>query len=272
MGSEIEDAFYAPHGLCVELGEFLAEHESLYSTTSAAEIGLVFSVESSLAQEEAARAALANNRLNLVSDELAPFWAAGEALCDVLQPYDVVFFPDGVLRPDTLTAADLARYRLLVLPACRHLTETQSDVLAGYLDAGGRLAVIGALGDDLDTARRARIMTHPGTSSCGLDDVFWALPEGPQVVADPALDAAVCIHEVDAGVAVHLLRYAYDPALDRVPPLDSVRLSIRVPGGFTRCVALAPEGELPSVMSRDGETYTVAVEHVQLYTVIHLTR
>ena len=271
MGSEIEDAFYAPHALCVELAEFLAEHESLYSTTTAAEIGLVFSVESSLAQEEAARAALANNRLNLVPDELAPFWAAGEALCDALQPYDVVFFPDGVLRPDTLTAADLARYRLLVLPACRHLTETQSDMLDAYLEAGGRLAVIGALGDNLDADRRARIMADARTSSCELGDVFWALPEGPQVVVDPALDAAVCIHEVDAGVAVHLLRYAYDPALDRVPPLDSVRLSIRASGGFTRCVALAPDGELPSVMSRDGETYTVAVEHVQLYTVIHLT-
>ena len=33
-----------------------------------------------------------------------PFWEACERLSAALQPYDVVFFPDGTLRPDTLTA------------------------------------------------------------------------------------------------------------------------------------------------------------------------
>ena len=61
---------------------------------------MVFSVESSLVQEEAARAALANNRLNLLPDELAPFWAVSEALYEFsLQPYDVVFFPEGEPGP-----------------------------------------------------------------------------------------------------------------------------------------------------------------------------
>jgi len=272
MGSEIEDAFYAPHELCVELGEFFADHEPLYSTTSAAEIGVVFSVESSLAQEEAARAALANNRLNLLPDELAPFWAVSEALCDAVQPYDVVFFPDGVLRPDTLTAAELGRYRLLVLPACRHLTEVQADLLDAYLQSGGRLAVIGGLGDNLDEARRTRILAHPGAAACSLDDDSWrALQGGPQVVLEPPQDAAVCIHQLDDGVAVHLLRYAYDPALDLVPPLDRLTLSIRLPGRLRRCAALTPGGELASAMERAGDTYSVTVEQVPLYTVIQLT-
>ena len=101
-----------------------AQHEALYSTESAAEIGVVFSIESSLAQEEAARAALANNRVNLLPDQLAPFWAASEALCDAVQPYDVVMFPDGTLRPDTVTPADLERYvrtrdRTCTFPGCR---------------------------------------------------------------------------------------------------------------------------------------------------------
>ena len=50
MGSEIQDAFYAPHELCVEIGGFLAEHEALYSTESAADVRVVFSIERSLAR------------------------------------------------------------------------------------------------------------------------------------------------------------------------------------------------------------------------------
>ncbi len=129
MGSEIEDAFYAPHDLCVEINTFLAEHEALYSTESAAEVGVVFSIESSFAQELTAREALANNRLNLISDELAPFWACSEALSDAVQPYDVVMFPDGTLRPDTITADELVRYRVIVLADCGVLTEHQADAL-----------------------------------------------------------------------------------------------------------------------------------------------
>src|SRR5205085_1597079 len=88
---------------------------------------IVFSVESSLAQEEAARAALANNRLNLVSDELAPFWAASEALCDAPQPYDAVMLPDSTLRAATVSAEALARYSALVLPDCAILTAHQAE-------------------------------------------------------------------------------------------------------------------------------------------------
>src|SRR6185312_12456978 len=226
MGSEIEDAFYAPHELCAEIGGFLAEHEPLFSSESAAEIGVVFSIESSLAQEEAARAALANNRLNLVSDDLAPFWAASEALCDALQPYDVVMFPDGTLRPDTVTAGALSRYAALVLPDCAILTPHQADALLGYLDGGGRAIVTGRLGDALDGDRRERLEGHPGAVRvAGPEAVVGALPDGPQVIASRSLDAAVGLHRVAGGVAVHILRYADDADADRVPAVDDLELS-----------------------------------------------
>jgi hypothetical protein len=273
MGSEIEDAFYAPHELCVEVGGFLADNEPLYSAESAAEIGVVFSVESSLVREEAARAALANNRLNILPDELAPFWAASEALCDAVQPYDVVMFPDGTLRADTVTAAELSRYAALVLPDVAFLTAHQADALLGYLDGGGRAIVLGALGANLDVALRMRLAQHPGTvAAAGPGDIEAALPHGPQVVIPEGVDAAVGLHRVESGVAIHVLRYAYDEALDRVPLLDSLRLSVRLPDELTSCRALAPGGEPASTMSRTGDAYTITVEQVPLYTVIQLTR
>jgi hypothetical protein len=272
MGSEIEDAFYAPHELCVEIGRFLAEHEALYSTESAAEVGVVFSVESSLAQEEAARAALANNRLNVLPDRLSPFWAACEALCDALQPYDVVMFPDGTLRPDTVTASDLGRYRVLVLPDCHSLTPHQADAVLGHLDAGGGAIVVGRLAENLDPGRRERLARHPrAVHAAAPEGVPASLPDGPQVRAPAGLDAAIGLHRTAGGTAVHLLRYDYDEAAGRVPALDRLELAIRSAGGFTHCRALTPDGEIPSTLSAAGDVHTVTLERVPLYTVIQLT-
>ena len=270
MGSEIEDAFYAPHELCAEIGGFLADHERLFSSESAAEVGIVFSVESSLAQEEAARAALANNRLNLVSDELAPFWAVSEALCDALQPYDVVMFPDGTLRADTVTAEALARYAVLVLPDCAILTPHQADALLGYLADGGRAIVTGRLGESLSGDRRERLAGHSGiVRVAGPEAVVAALPDGPQVIAPPGLDAAVGLHRVAGGIAVHILRYAYDADADRVPELEELELSVRLPENEISGAEAVPEGVGVDLRSA-GSLHTLRLRDVPLYTIIFL--
>jgi len=270
MGSEIEDAFYAPHELCVEIGGFLAEHEPRFSSESAAEVGVVFSVESSLAQEEAARAALANNRLNLISDDPAPFWAASEALCDALQPYDVVMFPDGTLRADTVTAAALARYAVLVLPDCAILTPHQADALLGYLEGGGRAIVTGRLGEALDSDRRERLEGHSAVERvAGPEAVVGALPDGPQLVAPRGLDAAIGLHRVPGGVAVHILRYAYDADADRVPELGDLELSIRLAGIEIAGAEAVPAGVGLEVAST-GSVHTLHLREVPLYTIVFL--
>jgi hypothetical protein len=102
-------------------------------------------------------------------------------------------------------------------------------------------------------------------------DVPGALPEGPQVRAPAGLDAAVGLHRVASGVAVHLLRYDYDEAADRVPPIDDLELSVRLAGGIAGCRALAPQREVTSALARDGDWHTVRLRDVGLYTVIQLT-
>jgi hypothetical protein len=270
MGSEIEDAFYAPDELCTEIGEFLAGHEALFSQSSAAEVGVVFSVESSLAQEEAARAALANNRLNLLPDQLAPFWAASEALCDALQPYDVLMFPDGTLRADTVTSADLARYRVLVLPDCAILTDRQADALLGYLDGGGRAIVAGRLGDNLDAGRQKRLAGHARALRVAAPaEVVTALPDGPQLTAPDGLDAAIGLHRVADGVAVHILRYAYDAAADRVPELRDLELRVRLADLAITGAEAVPDAVGVELRS-SGPVHTIRLRHVPLYTVVIL--
>jgi hypothetical protein len=262
MGAVIEDAFYAPHDLCVEIQSFLADHEHLYSTRTYAEIGVVYSIPSA-SELVARRDAFADNRTNVSGDVEVPFDEACRALSDARQPYDVVFFPDGELRPDALALEDIARYRALVLPSCRHLTNPQAALLRAYLEAGGHLIVTGELGENLGADERRALRAHPG--------VVDELPGGPQLVVDASrADFAVCVQRVGAGAAIHLIRYDYDETADAVAPLAELELALRLPAAFSRATAVSPGGDLRASLTVDGAVHRLRLEDVPLYGVVLL--
>jgi hypothetical protein len=231
MGSVIEDSFYAPHELCVEIQSFLADHERLFSRETYSEVGVVYSVRSH-SRLMAEREAGSDNRENVVREVPVPFLEACRALSDARQPYDVVIFPDGELRTDTLTAGDLRRYRTLVVAGCDDLTDAQSALLREF---------------------EGRIVERP-------DD--------PQVTVEGDADFAICIHRVEAGAAIHLIRYDYDEAADRVPPLERLELTVRLPETFTRAEAFSPAGDLRVTM---GPGHRLVLEDVPLYGVALLS-
>ena len=271
MGSEIEDAFYPPHDLATEIQSFLAGHERLFSTSTWSEAGVVFSVGSSF--RAAPPEVMGDNRLNLPPEGRVPFWEVAEALSAALQPYDVVFFPDGTLRPDSLTTDDLARYRTLVLADCRWLTGRQGELLAGYLAAGGRLVVCGKLGENLAAEIRDRLLEHPGTRAVGpFEFSLDLLDGGPQVVvADGRTDAALTLQAVGGGAALHLVRYDYDAGTDRVPVLDRLVLDVRLPFPVTEARAFSPDGRLVAAAepAADGRA-RVTLRDAGAYGIVHL--
>ncbi|MFQ5809441.1 MAG: hypothetical protein ACE5JM_07470, partial [Armatimonadota bacterium] len=61
-------------------------------------------------------------------------------------PFDVVLLRHPEIHPDRVTLQDLKQYRLLVLPALECLSDSQIELLADYLRAGGTLGVIGDCG------------------------------------------------------------------------------------------------------------------------------
>ena len=273
MGSVTQDAFYAPHEVAAGIQRFLAEHEDLYSTSTYSEVAVAYSVESSFAQV-AAPAEVANNMQNVSTLEAGAFWELTEALCAVAQPYDVVMFPEGRLRPDTVTADALLRYRALVLPDCWHLTEPQAAAVAGFLDGGGRVIAIGRLGESLDAAGRDRIAAHPGTTRISAPaELVRALPDGPQVeVRGEPGSMATCVHRIEDGAALHIIRYGYDEAVDAVPTLPELQVRIRLPAGLGHCTVRSPDGSAHGTF-RAGEdgTYAVSLAGVPLYTIVALT-
>lgn len=261
MGSLIQDSFNPPHELCVEIQTFLAEHENLYSHKTASETAVVYSVETEF-QRESGRGIFADNRYNQETSEVGLFWQVCEALSDTAQPYDVLFFPDGDLRLDTLTPDTLSQYRTLILPECRYLTKAQSQLLLGYLKQGGYLLVMGELGTNLSMAEQEILLKHRGVrqikNSIGFK-LSW-LPAEPQLRLLRSPNLAINLQQVETGVALHIIRYDYDFEKDQVPILPALEFELNLPRKFGSVEVFAP-GELPKA---EFETFLDGLYHLKL--------
>jgi hypothetical protein len=273
MGSVAEEAFYPPHDLAREIQGFIAEHDHLTGgDPSWAEVGVVYGIVSN-ARLRSAVELPADNRLNTLAEgDVLPFDQVTTALAAAAQPYDVLFFPDGDLRPDGLQQDDIDRYRTLIVPACEVLTDRQAALLEGYLEGGGRLVVLGALGTNLSD-RMPPLLERPDVISAepfrfSLDLV----PDGAQVVmADGAVDAAVTLQRVPEGAALHLIRYDYDESQDRMRPIDRLELQVRLPFAFGRVEAFSPDGRLvASACPGDDGRQRLVLRDVPIYGIVLL--
>ncbi|MGH2681052.1 MAG: hypothetical protein ACRDG8_11330 [Actinomycetota bacterium] len=262
MGSVIEDSFWAPHDLNVEIQDFITDNERLYSTETFSEVAVLFSIQSAFDWEE-----------HEGWKQRFPFWSTVDGLVEQHQPFDVVVLPEGKLREDWITSGDLSRYRTLVLPECTFLTPAQVEALRGYLEHGGHVIATGELGSNLDPSDRASLFGHPHlvrSTAVGAQDFMG----GPQVVVNPGVDLAVNIHRVgDKEAAVHVIRYDYDEERDEVPVLDRMDLDVRMSRPFRSVRALSPGGEVKAriTFSRERrEMHRIELKNVPLYFVVHL--
>jgi hypothetical protein len=275
MGSVIEDAFYPPHGLAVEIQTFLADHEELFGRDpTLAEVAVVFSIESNY-RALAAREVMADNRTNEMPEGEQPFGVVCDALSAAMQPYDVVFFPEGELRPDDPERQDLRRYRTVILPACSFLTDAQADLVEAFLAAGGNVLALGGLGTNLDPERLERITAHPGTTSADVAAFSVdSLPGGPQVsvTGGGPTDAAATLQSVARGAALHMIRYDHDEQADEATVLDRLELDVRVPFEVSSCEVVDPHGQAKLEWEADGSLVRLRLRDVPLYTIVVLDR
>jgi hypothetical protein len=261
MGSVIEDSFWAPHEVVVEIQDFIADHQELYGPHSYSETAVAFSVESSYQHLELHG-----------SGEKFPFWRACDRLVETKQPFDVVMFPEGELRADSITVAALDQYRTLILPHCRYLTGVQAGVVRAFLDRGGRVLALGDLGLNLSEEVRRGLLAHP-LMLRATDLQPSDLAGGPQVRMPDAPDLAINVQRVKLGAAVHLIRYDYDEASDRVPVLPHLRLDLRLGKPFRMAKAFSPTGTLRATVSFSREIremHRLNLEDVPLYSVVLL--
>lgn len=275
MGSVIQDAFYAPHDLAVEIQSFIADHEHLYSTRTWSEVGVVFSIESNY-RALAAREVMADNRTNEMPEGEVPFVVVCNVLSAAAQPYDVIFFPEGELRLDTLSSGDLLAYRTLILPDVSYLTREQAEALRGYVEDGGHLVVLGPgqpprLGrqGEMDHLLRMPVVRSAGPREFSLD----LLPGGPQVrVVEGDTDLALTLQRVDDGAALHFIRYDHDDIRDRVPLLDRLVLDVRLPFRVRAATAYSPgaAGLVAAAEPMQDGFHRLTLRDVPLYGIVVL--
>ncbi len=261
MGPVVEDSFWGPHDVLVPMQAFLADHEALYSKRSLNEIAVVYSVPSAF--EDAKASAIR---------EFAAFFGACDALIASMQPYDVLMFPEGELRGDSLAIEDLAQYRTLVLPSCSVLTDAQADLVRGFLMQGRRVLVTGELGINLPDAERRSLLDHPGLSR--VDEVRPAdLADGPQIEIAGSHDLALNIVKVARGAAIHVIRYDYDEERDLVPVLPELVMRVRLPGPWSTASAHSPSREATAELEPEPDAAghrTLRLRNVPLYTIVLL--
>jgi hypothetical protein len=83
-------------------------------------------------------------------------------------------------------------------------------------------------------------------------------------------DLALTLQRVDAGCALHFIRYDYDEETDRVPPLERLVLDVRLPfaaAGVT-ATAFSPDGALSASVDGVAEMARLTLEDVGIYGVV----
>jgi hypothetical protein len=269
MGSTIEDSFYAPHDLLVEIQGFLADHDDLYQRRTQHELAVVFSVAST--RELISRQDASDNLRNARDESVrVPYRVVASTLASASEPFDVVLFPDGVTAPDRVSPDSLHRYATVVLPDCAFLTGAQVAAVEAYLAAGGRVVVTDRLGEDLPADVRQRLLAHSGVHRAAMDDLTALTPRGRQVSIDADVGVNVAAL-ADGSAAVHLVNYGYDADVDGVPVLRDVDLSVRLPYEPVAATLVQPGAE-PVTLSvrRSAAASVVTLPELGVYAVVVL--
>ncbi len=259
MGSVIEDSFYAPHGLATEIQAFLADHEHLVARSTANEVAVVYSVEST--RELIGKADASDNTTNLRDESVVvPYRVVTKTLADAAVPFDVVIWPDGVTAPDRATAEALARYSTVVLPDVHALTEAQLQAVRGHLDGGGTVVATDRVAE--------RLSSHEGIRAARHDDLDELLPHGRQVDTGAALSSNLQ-QLADGSYALHLVNYDYDRSADAVRVLDDVVLRVRLPKDRAQATLVTPDGvRTPLAPDRDAGAHVVRLPALGVYGIV----
>jgi hypothetical protein len=269
MGSVIEDAYYAPHGLAVEVQTFLAENERLFSQETLNEVAVVFNVAST--RDLIARADAGDNITNARdSSVVVPYRVVTETLSNGSIPFDVVIHRDGVTAEDRATTEELAPYATVVLPDCHDLTPRQAEALLGYLDGGGAVVVVDRFADDLDQSVRGQLLGHERLHRAAMTDLDGLLPLGRQVTTDAG--CAANLHApAGGGAALHLVNYSYDEGADAVRTVPDADVTVRLDRPRRHAAVVTPAGGWRDVELRhEGDVHVVPVGDLGVYTVVVL--
>jgi hypothetical protein len=81
----------------------------------------------------------------------------------------------------------------------------------------------------------------------------------------------VHIQRAPGGAALHLIRYDFDAALDRTPPLPELTVEVELPRPFGALSLHSPDGTLTGTLEVEGGRHRIALRDVPLYGIALLS-
>jgi hypothetical protein len=89
-------------------------------------------------------------------------------------------------------------------------------------------------------------------------------------LSEPA-DLAINLQRVEAGIALHIIRYDYDFENDRVPDLEELDLELSLAGNFGSVEVFAPsESPKAEVETISDGLHHLRLKNIPLYSIIYL--
>jgi hypothetical protein len=296
MGNTIQDSFYSPEDVTVEIQNFIADKEYLFNRRSGANIAVLYSFPSYYWREAISGysnnvvvnadkdlLSYANEDMDSPNSSRLPFWEALKVLSDMQVPYDVVFAADGELREDRFSFDEIRNYDVLVLPDCTFLTTRQFQVLKQFVGAGKVLIGWGRIGENLPSMRDDIIgiknvysCDNPAdkqTATMNFQNTFSEVYRNVWLIRLSRKDLGVHIHYVsDSALAVHILNYSYDKVCDRVKDIGNIVLEVRRTNVKTVLLhTLSSEMVIQQDSIHEaGDITTIHIDNLPLFAVVEL--
>lgn len=296
MGNTVKDAFWPPREVTEQVQNFIADNERLYSTHSGANVLVLYSFPSYYWREAIAgySSSVLDDSEGVLSYSVIdendpnsvrlPFWDVTKWLSDKQVCYDVKFIADGDLREDSFSGADIDKYDLVVLPDCTYLTQNQADVIEQFAKSGKKVLVFGKAAenipdwlDNLSKMDGVFYCPNPRDRAAAINEFascFEKAYKGMRQISTDNDNVGIQTHEIEGGLAVHIINYNYSEDADAITPIDRLKLKVNIAGTEFKSIRVHTLEGVPLEYSSkaEGNTFNIDLYDVPLYTVVELIK
>ena len=272
MGSHSHEAFYAPVHPVAQAQSFLRDNEQLFSGVSADSLGVLYSIASNYQRSTWAEW-IDRPEVPLKPDEFVePALRLAADLSDAGTPFQIVALPDETVAPDDITSADFAGFTILIAVGMERASQQHLELLLEAVEGGTTLIVDADFARESDGLLRQSILSNPGTRLVS-DGILDTLPAQLVVRSSGVsiVDVATDVHDLgEAGLAVHVVHYAYEAATDSVPTA-SIDLTMTTDTNWQEVWLHRPQEE-PIELQFTRSEHSIFISEIPItqYAILHL--